>query len=110
MSLSYDQVKCGHLVTTFKGEESCVSPTIDEEDNDNKEDKDDNNDENDDNDDNDNEEGILDFDLNNVEGMSEYELMRLQKIRRNESKLTSPHKPRSDRGHDVHQIFHQVQR
>jgi len=59
----------------------------DEEDNDN--DDDNNNDNNDDNNNNDNKEGIFDFDLNDVEGMSEYELMRLQKIRRNEAKPTS---------------------
>jgi len=74
---------------TIEGEEPCVSPTVDEEDNDNEEDNDDDTDKSDDNDDDDNEEGIFDFDLNDVEGMSEYELMRLQKIRRNESKLTS---------------------
>ena len=39
--------------------------------------------------DDDEEEGIFDFDLNNVEGMSEYELMRLQRMRRNEAKLVS---------------------
>ena len=53
-----------------------------------------NNNDDDDNDDNDDggdddEEGIFDFDLNNVESTSECKLMRLQKIRRNEAKLTS---------------------
>ena len=85
----------------------CVSPPVDEEDKDDEEDNDDdNNDEEDDNDDNgdkedddddddkeytddDEEEGISDFDLNDVEGMSEYELMRLQRIHRNNAKLTS---------------------
>jgi len=67
---------------TIEGKVPFVSPPVDEEDND------DDNDDNDENND-DNEEGIFDFDLNNVEGMSEYELMRLQRIRRNKAKLTS---------------------
>jgi len=68
---------------TIEGKVPFVSPLIDEEDKDDEEDND-----NDDNNDDD-KEGIFDFDLNDVEGMSEYELMRLQRIRRNEAKLTS---------------------
>ena len=77
---------------TIKGEEPCVSPPVDEEDNDNEADNNDDTDEND-NDEEDTdveeEEDIFDFGLNDIEGMSEYELMRLQKIRRNKAKLTS---------------------
>ena len=40
-------------------------------------------------DDNDNLMRLQNFDLNDIEGMSEYELMRLRRIRRNEAKLTS---------------------
>ena len=70
----------------------CVSPPIDEEDNDNEEDNNDDTDKNnDDEEDTDveEEEDIFDFDLNDIEGMSEYKLMCLQKIRRNKAKLTS---------------------
>ena len=77
---------------TIKGEEPCVSPPVNEEDNYNEEDNDDDTDENDDNEEDtsiNEEEDIFDFDLNSVEGMSEYELMRLQRIRMNEAKLTS---------------------
>ena len=89
---------------TIEGEVPCVSPPVDEEDNDDEEDTDedynddnnnDNGDEEDDNDDDNtdtddsNEEDVCDFDLNDVEGMSEYEVMCLQKIHRNNVKLTS---------------------
>ena len=39
--------------------------------------------------DNDNLMRLQTFDLNNIEGMSEYEVLRLRRIRRNEAKLTS---------------------
>jgi len=59
---------------TIEGEEPCVSPPVDEEDNDNEEDNDDDTDKNDDDkEDTDvkEEEDIFDFDLNDIEGMSE---------------------------------------
>jgi len=83
---------------TIEEEVPCVSPPVDEEDNDDEEDNNNDNDEDegdDDNDDdeedtnNDKEEDIFNFDLNDVEGMSEYELMRLQRIHRNKAKLLS---------------------
>ena len=96
---------------TIEGKVPCVSPPVNEEDQDDEEDNDDddNDEEDDDDDDGDkeddddnddddddedkedeeDEEGIFDFDLNDVKGMSEYELMRLQRIRRNKAKLTS---------------------
>ena len=95
---------------TIEGEVPCVSPPVDEEDNLNKEDNDnnDNDEEDDDNsedyddadeeDDNNNEEednnvvdeeDVCDFDLNNVKGMSEYEVLRLRRICRNKAKLAS---------------------
>jgi len=90
----------------------CVSPPVDLKDSDDEEDNDDddNDDEEDDNkddnndddgdkeDDNNNdeedtddgdEEDVCDFDFNDVEGMFEYAMLRLQKIRRNEAKLAS---------------------
>jgi len=91
----------------IEGKVPCVSPPVDEEDKDDEEDNDDddNDEEDDDDDDGDKEdddddddeeytydneeEGIFDFDLNDVEGMSKYELMRLQRIHRNSAKLTS---------------------
>jgi hypothetical protein len=78
-----------------------VSPPVNEEDKDYEEDNDNNDndeedDDDDDNDDNDNnedvddeEEGIFDFDLNDVEGMSEYELMHMQRVHRNNVRLAS---------------------
>ena len=80
---------------SIEGEEPCVSPPADEEDNDNEnDDDDDDDDDNDDNDDKedtdvDEEKNIFDFNLNVVEGMSEYKVLCLQKIRRNEAKLAS---------------------
>ena len=83
---------------TIEGEEPCVSPPIDEEDNDNENDNDndddDDDDEGDDNDDDnddddtdiDEEENIIDLNLNVIEGMSEYEVLRLRKICRNKAK------------------------
>ena len=75
----------------------CVSP-VDEEDNDNEGDSDNNNgDKEDDNDnygdkedtDDDEEEDIFNFDLNDVDGMSEYGLMYLQRVHRNNARLVS---------------------
>ena len=93
---------------TIKGEVPCVSPPVNEEDNDNEEDNndDDNNKEDDNHDDreeedanndNDNEEDtdddeeedIFDFDLNDIEGMYEYKLMHLQRVHRNNARLAS---------------------
>ena len=83
---------------TIEEEVPCVSPPVDEEDdddeednnNDNHEDKGDDDNDNDEEDtNNDKEEDIFDFDLNDVEGMSEYKLMRLQRIHRNKEKLLS---------------------
>jgi hypothetical protein len=92
---------------TIEGKVPCVSPPVDEEDKDDKEDNDDDNndEEDDDNDDGDKEDGDIDddeeytddneeedifnFDLNDVKGVSEYELMCLQRIHRNNAKLTS---------------------
>ena len=69
----------------------------DDDDDGNKEDNDDNDDDDDDDDEGDNDnkentnnddkEGI--FDLNDVKGMSQYELLRLRRIRRNEARLAS---------------------
>ena len=72
---------------TIEGKVPFVSPPADEEDKDVEEDgdkEDDDNDEEEEYTNEDKEEGIFDFDLNDVEGMSEYKLMRLQRIRRNE--------------------------
>ena len=69
-----------------------VSPPIDEEDNDNEEDNNDDTDKNnDDEEDTDveEEEDIFDFDLNDIEGMSKYELMRMQRVHRNNVRLAS---------------------
>jgi len=77
---------------TIKGEEPCVSPSVDEEDNDNEEDNHDDTDENDDDkEDTDVEEkeDIFNFDLNDIEGMSEYKLMRMQRVHRNNVRLAS---------------------
>jgi len=69
-----------------------------EDDDDDVGDKEDNDDDDNDNDDGNNdddeedekdEEDIFDFNLNDIKGMSEYELMHLQRIHRNEAKLTS---------------------
>ena len=68
---------------TIKGEVPCVSPPVNEEDNDNKEDNDDNGDNDD------NKEDYCDFNLKDIEGMSKYEVLRLQKIHRNNAKLAS---------------------
>jgi hypothetical protein len=76
---------------TIDGED-CVSPPVDEEDNDNEEDNDDDTDENDDDEEDtnvDKEEDIFDFDLNDIEGMSEYELRRMQRVHRNNARLAS---------------------
>jgi len=77
---------------TIKEEVPCVSPPVyddnDDDDDDNEEDDDDNNKEDNDGD-NDNEEDVCNFDLNNVEGMSKYKLLRLQRIHRNNAKLAS---------------------
>jgi hypothetical protein len=76
---------------TIKGED-CVSPPVDEEDNDNEEDNDDDTDENDDDEEDtnvDKEEDIFDFDLNDIKGMSEYELRRMQRVHRNNARLAS---------------------
>ena len=83
---------------TIEGKVPVVSPPVNEEDKDKEDNDDDDNDEEDDDDDDgdkeddddnddddddddkedeEDEEGIFDFDLNDVEGMSEYELMRL---------------------------------
>ena len=98
--VSDDEEKVSKAVRapTIEGEVPCVSPPVYEEDNDNNDDDDDNNDDadkEDDNDDNkednddDNEEDICDFDLNDVKDMSEYEVLRLQRIHRNNVKLAS---------------------
>ena len=98
--VSDDEEKVSKAVPapTIEGEVPCVSPPVYEEDNDNNDDDDDNNDDadkEDDNDDNkednddDNEEDICDFDLNDVKDMSEYEVLRLQRIHRNNVKLAS---------------------
>jgi hypothetical protein len=75
---------------TMKGEEPCVSPPVNEEDNVNKEDNNNDTDENN-NDkedtDADEEEDIFNFDLNDIEGMSEYELIRMQRVYRNNVRL-----------------------
>ena len=72
-----------------------MSPPVDEEDNDNEnndnkddDDKDDDNDDDNDDDDTDidEEENIIDLNLNVIEGMSEYEVLRLRKICRNKAK------------------------
>ena len=92
---------------TIEGEVPCVSLPVDEEDNDdddneddvNDDDKeddvnddddeeDDNGDDEEDNDDDD-EEDVCNFDLNEVEGMSEYKVLHLQKIHWNNVKLVS---------------------
>ena len=98
--VSDDEEKVSKAVPapTIEGEVPCVSPPVYEEDNDNNDDDDDNNDDadkEDDNDDNkednddDNEEDICDFDLNDVKDMFEYEVLRLQRIHRNNVKLAS---------------------
>jgi len=92
---------------TIEGEVPCVSLPVDEEDNDDDDNEDDVNDddkeddvdddddeEDDDGDDeedndDDDEEDVCNFDLNEVEGMSEYKVLRLQKIHRNNVKLAS---------------------
>ena len=62
---------------------------------DNEDNNDDNADEEDDNDDDeednnyDNEEDVCNFDLHDIEGMSKYEVLRLQRIHRNIVKLAS---------------------
>jgi hypothetical protein len=77
---------------TVEGKVPFVSPPINEEDKDVKEDgdkEDDDNGEEEEYTNEDEEKCIFDFDLNDVEGMSKYKMMRLQRIRRNEAKLTS---------------------
>jgi len=77
---------------TIEGEEPCVSPPVDEEDNDNEEDNDDDTDETDDDEEDtdvDEEEDIFVFDLNDIKGMSKYELMRMQRVHRNNVRLAS---------------------
>jgi hypothetical protein len=80
---------------TIEGEEPFVSPPVDEEDNNDEEDNDDGADEEDVNDEDeedtdvDEEEDIFDFNLNDIDGMSEYELMRLQRVHRNNARLAS---------------------
>jgi len=70
-----------------------VSPPVNEEDNNNEEDNDDDADEEDVNNEDeedtdvDEEEDIFDFNLNLVEGKSEYELMRLQRVHRHNARL-----------------------
>ncbi len=93
----------------IEGKVPCVSPPVDKEDIDDEEDNDDDdNDKEDDNDDDgdkeddddnddDNEEytddnkeeGIFDFNSIDVNGMSEYEVLRLRRIRRNKARLAS---------------------
>jgi hypothetical protein len=91
---------------TTEGKVPFVSPPVNEEDKDEEDNDDDDNDDDDDDDDTttmtmktndddddkedeEDEEGIFDFDLNEVEGMSEYKLMRMQRIHRNKANLTS---------------------
>ena len=77
---------------TIEEEVPCVSPPVyednDDDDDDNEEDDDDDNKEDND-DDNDDEEDVCNFDLNDIEGISKYNLLRLQRIHRNNAKLTS---------------------
>jgi hypothetical protein len=64
-----------------------VSPPINEEDNDKEDNDDDDNDEEDT--DVNKEEDIFDFDLNDIEGMSKYKLMHMQRVHRNNARLVS---------------------
>ncbi len=61
----------------------------DKEDNDDKEDEDEGDDDNEEATHDDNEERIFDLDLNDVKGMSEYELLRLRNVHRNNARLAS---------------------
>jgi hypothetical protein len=81
---------------TIEGEEPCVSPPVVEEDIDDEVDNDDDNDEEDDDDedgdvddDDDDDNDDDDDDNNDEEEMSEYEVLRLRKIRMNNAKLAS---------------------
>ena len=78
---------------TIEGEVPCVSPPIDEEDNNDEEDNDDNDEDEEDDDDNEDKKDDCNFDLNNVKGMSEYT---------QEQRETC--KPQSARGHDVSRL------
>ena len=61
----------------------------DEDDDDDDIDTDINDDDDDDDDDDSDDEDVCDFDLNDIEGMSEYELMRLQRVHRNNARLAN---------------------
>ena len=61
----------------------------DEDDDDDEIDTDINGDDDNYNDDDGDDEDVCDFDLNNIEGMSEYEQMRMQRIHRNNARLAS---------------------
>ena len=83
---------------TIEGEVPFVSPPVndnDKEDDDNDDDdadtdeEDDNNDDKEEDDNNNGKEDVCDFNLNDVKGISEYAVLYLQKIHRNNAKLVS---------------------
>jgi len=61
----------------------------DEDEDDDDGDKEDDKDDDEEDTDNDDKEDVCDFDLNDIEGMSEYELMCLQRVHRNNARLAS---------------------